>query len=68
MENCGSKIIRVMTELRAKHASGEEPYWGVDGDTGKIVDMRKLEIFQPIAVKMQTCKTAIEVKIVSPKI
>jgi len=60
MENCGSKIIRVMTELRAKHAAGDEPWWGINGETGDIVDMRELEVFQPINVKLQTLKTAIE--------
>eukprot|EP00466_Bigelowiella_natans_P012841 jgi/Bigna1/50665/estExt_Genewise1.C_880021 len=60
MENCGCKIIRVMTELRAKHAEGKEMYWGVNGNTGEIEDMRKLAVLQPISVKMQTLKTAIE--------
>mmetsp|Transcript_10067 Transcript_10067/g.13873 ORF Transcript_10067/g.13873 Transcript_10067/m.13873 type:complete len:81 (+) Transcript_10067:68-310(+) len=60
MENCGCKIIRVMTELRAKHAEGKEPYWGVNGNTGEIEDMRALAVLQPISVKMQTLKTAIE--------
>ena len=59
MENCGSKVIRVMTELRAKHAEGGET-WGVDGHQGEISDMAKLKIWEPITVKAQTVKTAIE--------
>ena len=36
--------------------------WGC-GETGQLVDMHKFGIWEPIAVKMQTIKTAIEVKI-----
>ena len=60
MENCGSKVIRVMTELRAKHAEGKSSNWGVDGNTGEIVDMSEIKVWEPISVKMQTVKTAIE--------
>jgi len=60
MENCGSKVIRVMTELRAKHAEGKSSNWGVDGNTGEIVDMSDIKVWEPISVKMQTVKTAIE--------
>ncbi|GAB5371610.1 hypothetical protein AAMO2058_001594800 [Amorphochlora amoebiformis] len=60
MENCGSKVIRVMTELRAKHADGKETTWGVDGNSGKVVDVETLKIVEPISVKAQTIKTAIE--------
>jgi len=34
--------------------------WGVNGETGEIVDMNKLGIWEPLAVKQQTIKTAIE--------
>jgi len=60
MENCGAKVIRVMTELRAKHAEGKKATFGVNGTTGEIVDMEELKIFEPISVKYQTIKTAIE--------
>uniref|UniRef100_A0A7S2U239 T-complex protein 1 subunit gamma n=1 Tax=Lotharella oceanica TaxID=641309 RepID=A0A7S2U239_9EUKA len=60
MENCGAKVIRVMTELRAKHAEGKSFSWGVNGTTGEITDMEELKIFEPISVKYQTVKTAIE--------
>ena len=35
--------------------------WGVDGDTGTIVDMTDLGVWDPLSVKVQTYKTAIEV-------
>mmetsp|Transcript_32792 Transcript_32792/g.72211 ORF Transcript_32792/g.72211 Transcript_32792/m.72211 type:complete len:529 (+) Transcript_32792:167-1753(+) len=59
-ENCGANVIRLLTELRAKHDSGEGSSWGVDGCTGQAVDMYKLGIWEPYCVKSQTLKTAIE--------
>jgi len=32
-------VVRALTELRAKHASGKDIPWGVNGQTGDIVDM-----------------------------
>ncbi len=52
-----------MTELRAKHATvgnTEGLYSGIDGNIGKIADMRVSNIWDPIAVKLQTFKTSIE--------
>mmetsp|Transcript_3609 Transcript_3609/g.13790 ORF Transcript_3609/g.13790 Transcript_3609/m.13790 type:complete len:571 (-) Transcript_3609:102-1814(-) len=59
-DNCGARTIRVITELRAKHAGGENKSWGVNGMTGELSDMRDLKIFEPCSVKSQTIKTAIE--------
>jgi T-complex protein 1 subunit gamma len=62
-QNCGAKVIRVITELRAKHNTPNDEnkiYYGVDGEKGTIVDMRELQIWEPYAVKAQTLKTAIE--------
>lgn len=60
LENCGADIIRVQTQLRAKHAGGLNPQWGIDGEKGVMADMAELGIFEPVAVKQQTIKTAIE--------
>jgi len=60
IQNCGASTIRLLTELRAKHAGGENVNWGVDGNRGKLVDMSELGIWEPLAVKLQTIKTAIE--------
>ena len=47
--------------MRAKHATaGEGLYYGIDGNTGKIANMRDEDIWDPISVKLQTFKTAIE--------
>ena len=54
-------MVRVLTELRAKHAkAGEGINFGIDGNTGKIGNMAELEIWDPISVKLQTFKTSIE--------
>ncbi|GAA5911461.1 hypothetical protein JCM3775_003905 [Rhodotorula graminis] len=58
IQNCGGNAIRVLTELRAKHAAGEHT-WGVDGETGKVKDHRE-GLMESAAVKTQTLKTAIE--------
>lgn len=60
IQNCGASTIRVLTELRAKHAGGTNVNWGVDGHTGAITDMAELGIWEPLAVKLQTIKTALE--------
>ncbi len=61
-QNCGADVVRVLTELRAKHsaADGSGLMWGINGNTGKIEDMKEAEIWDPVAVKIQTFKTAIE--------
>lgn len=72
-QNCGVSVIRTVTQLRAKHAAayeesnavhGEEVYpecnWGIDGTTGKLVDMAEFGIWEPFSVKIQTIKTAVE--------
>jgi len=60
LENCGADIIRVQTQLRAKHAGGANPTWGIDGEKGVLADMAELGVWEPVAVKSQTIKTAIE--------
>jgi len=59
VQNSGGNAIRVLTELRAKHANGENS-WGVNGETGKIVDMKSYGLYESASVKIQILKTAIE--------
>ena len=63
--NCGGNPVRELTALRAKHAKGEgdSKMWGIDGLTGKVAQMEGLGILEPMAVKAQTYKTAIETAI-----
>jgi len=60
VENCGANVIRLMTALRAKHANGENVTWGIDGVKGAVTDMTELGLFEPLEVKTQTIKTAVE--------
>lgn len=68
IQNAGGDAIRMLTELRAKHASGasaaegNKAFWGVDGE--KVDSLRWMErnggVWDSFAVKIQTIKTAIE--------
>jgi T-complex protein 1 subunit gamma len=60
VQNSGASPIKVLTELRAKHAGEGGSSWGVDGDAGKAVDMKEYGVWEPVAVKMQSVKTAVE--------
>ncbi|CAG9117035.1 unnamed protein product [Plutella xylostella] len=61
-QNCGANTIRTLTALRARHAAGNSTY-GIDGETGAIVDMAEKRIWEPLAVKLQVYKTAVETAI-----
>ena len=62
IQNCGGDTVRQITALRAKHAApdADNKTWGIDGETGKLVDMNELNVWEPLAVKMQAYKTSIE--------
>jgi len=64
-QNCGANTIRTITALRAKHAHEQEKNvnWGINGQTGEIADMAALGIWEPLAVKLQVYKTAMETAI-----
>ncbi|OUM53423.1 hypothetical protein BVG19_g2703 [[Candida] boidinii] len=59
IQNCGGNPIRILAQLRAKHANGGHT-WGIDGDLGKLVDMEEYGIWEPEVIKQQSVKTAIE--------
>uniref|UniRef100_A0A669CR23 T-complex protein 1 subunit gamma n=1 Tax=Oreochromis niloticus TaxID=8128 RepID=A0A669CR23_ORENI len=63
IQNCGASTIRVLTSLRAKHTQDNSVCWGVDGESGCLSDMAALGIWEPLAVKAQTYKTAVETAI-----
>merc|ERR1712051_648794 len=64
-QNCGANTIRSLTALRAKHAVEEEKNvnWGINGETGELTDMKELGIWDPLSVKLQVYKTAVETAI-----
>jgi T-complex protein 1 subunit gamma len=53
-QNCGGEVVRMLTELRAKHAVGDadSTKWGIEGNTGKIANMEEANIWDPCAVKL----------------
>jgi thermosome len=58
-ENAGLDPVDLLLELRARHEKGEK-WAGVDVVEGKIKDMRELEVYEPLAVKKQSVKSAAE--------
>ncbi|MCQ2819199.1 MAG: T-complex protein 1 subunit gamma [archaeon] len=62
-QNCGADVVRVLTDLRAKHANLEDndrKFYGIDGNTGKVENMSTIKVYDTLAVRKQTLKTAIE--------
>ncbi|KAL3287626.1 hypothetical protein HHI36_002095 [Cryptolaemus montrouzieri] len=66
-QNCGANTIRTLTALRAKHANHTDANtpctWGIDGESGELVEQTKNNLWEPLAVKLQTYKTAVETSI-----
>lgn len=64
IENCGGNAIKLLTNVRARHATAAEQneacYFGIDGNLGEIADLVALKVYEPYSVKVQTIKTAIE--------
>ena len=58
-ENAGLDPIDILSELRARHEKGET-WAGVGVLEGKVMDMEKLEVFEPLVVKKQIIKSATE--------
>jgi chaperonin GroEL (HSP60 family) len=58
-ENAGLDPIDIISDLRARHEKGET-WAGIDVFGGKVEDMKKLEVYEPLAVKRQTIKSANE--------
>mmetsp|Transcript_4213 Transcript_4213/g.5615 ORF Transcript_4213/g.5615 Transcript_4213/m.5615 type:complete len:513 (-) Transcript_4213:132-1670(-) len=61
-QNCGADVVRVLTELRSRHSAsdGSGLMWGINGNSGKIENMKEAEVWDPCSVKQQTFKTSIE--------
>jgi thermosome len=58
-ENAGLDPIDILSELRARHEKGET-WAGVDVLEGKVKDVKKIEVYDPLVVKKQTIKSATE--------
>jgi thermosome len=58
-ENAGLDPIDILSELRARHEKGET-WAGIEVLEGKVQDMTKMGVFEPITVKKQIIKSATE--------
>ncbi len=59
-QNAGYNSIDILVELRAKHSSPKNKYFGINVFTGKTVDMQELGVLEPLLVKLQALKSATE--------
>jgi thermosome len=66
-ENAGLDPIDVLSELRSKHEKGET-WAGIEVLSGKVQDMTKAGVFEPLAVKKQIIKSASEAAMMIIKI
>jgi len=58
-ENAGLDPIDVLSDLRARHEKGET-WAGIEVISGKIQDMSKAGVFEPLSVKKQIIKSGTE--------
>ena len=58
-ENAGLDPVDILSELRTRHEKGET-WAGVDVLAGKVEDMTKINVYEPLAVKKQIIKSATE--------
>src|SRR3989454_3888934 len=59
-QNAGINPIDIMVELKAKHNNVRNLWYGVNVPTGKTADMWKMKIVEPLRVKKQVIKSAVE--------
>ena len=57
-----SLLVRWLMRRQAAKAGGANPMMGIDGIKGVLADMSTLGVWDTFAVKVQTLKTAIEVR------
>ena len=58
-ENAGLDPVDILSELRSRHEKGET-WAGIDVLAGKVQDMTKINVYEPLAVKKQIIKSATE--------
>lgn len=66
-ENAGLDPIDVLSELRSRHEKGET-WAGIEVLSGKVQDMTKAGVFEPLVVKKQIIKSAAEAAMLLIKI
>jgi archaeal chaperonin len=58
-ENAGLDPIDILSELRSRHEKGET-WAGIEVNSGKVQDMTKAGVYEPLAVKKQIIKSGTE--------
>jgi thermosome len=66
-ENAGLNPIDILSELRSRHEKGET-WAGIEVLSGKVQDMSKAGVFEPLTVKKQIIKSAAEAAMMILKI
>jgi thermosome len=59
-ENAGLDVIDIIVSLRAAHEKQNGLWQGVNVYAGKVGDMLKADVLEPLAVKQQAIKSAVE--------
>src|SRR6266516_4789344 len=59
-QNAGIDPIDIMVELRQKHNTPANTWYGVNVYEGKTADMWKMNVIEPLRVKKQVIKSAVE--------
>ncbi|HKT22619.1 MAG TPA: thermosome subunit beta, partial [Nitrososphaerales archaeon] len=58
--NAGMDPIDAQVEFRAKHATENGKWFGIEAAEGKVKDMYQRQVFEPLAVKVQIIRSATE--------
>jgi thermosome len=58
--NAGMDPIDAQVEFRAKHATENGKWYGIEAADGKVKDMYQRQVFEPLAVKIQIIRSATE--------
>src|SRR6266849_83824 len=59
-QNAGINPIDILVDLKSKHNSVQNLWFGVNTQTGKASDMLKMDVVEPLRVKTQVIKSAVE--------
>jgi len=62
-ENAGLDSIDILVDLRARHEKPDGKYFGINVFTGKISNMMKEGVVEPLRIKSQAIKSASEAAI-----
>ncbi len=59
-QNAGVNPIDILVDLKSKHNTAQNLWFGVNTKTGKASDMLKMDVVEPLRVKTQVIKSAVE--------